>query len=572
MKPMNRAFASLAALGVMATVGCNNHPTVPVDQVFEVVRHEGLSAQGSNKIDILFVIANSTSVDEERVLLEEAFPSFIRGLLDLNADFHVGVITPDMKTANEQGVLHGVPFASAAPGYDEVLVGDDPVSCTTDADCPEGECAEGGTCVVPRVFCDDTPANLDYCFERFHPLYGLDNQPVSCTTDADCLAGREDVLSANYRCNATQECEVRPNFLRREDYLRGSNVDVDPDEVVGDFNCLSAVGTCSVVASTAPERAFDAVRRALDVGNPINPGFIRADALLLLVFVSDDDDCSIGDGTERLSGEDCWGARAADLLRENELYSYLTSTVKSTPNHVMTAAIVGPVPRQFEWNGYRVSCTAADDSTGSRVAYPGDRYTRFIRLFGNRGVVGSICEANFDPVLSQVTRAVSRSLGQNCLSTPPYLCTEDADCSGDATCVIAAAPRVLMRDDETGEAYACTTSSDCVFDGASPETRICDAGTCYQADLPAGTSPRRVCSDFQVAIEVGSEATGIRRLVSPGAPDSLDYADDRDYEVNYYAQEACPTTGIGFRFINSPTSDARVNVVYPISVRDQIFR
>lgn len=572
MKPMHRALALLTACGMMAGVGCNNHPTIPVDEVFEVTREEGLSAQGSNKIDILFVIANSTSVDEERILLEEAFPSFIRGLLDLNADFHVGVITPDMKTSDERGRLHGEPAKSATPGADPMQVDGETLTCTTNADCVDGsrrgECAQG-ECVIPRTFCADTPAELDYCMNRFAPLI-VDNKQAECTMDSDCTSLIASNLKGKARCNAGL-CEVRPDFLRRQDYLTGSAIDVDPDAVVGDFNCLSAVGTCSITASTAPERGLDAVRAALDIDNPINPGFVRADALLLLVFVSDDDDCSVGAGGERLSGEDCWSERAQALLPESDLYTYLTTRVKSSPAHVMTAAIVGPVPRNYQWNGYQVSCTAKDDTTGSRVAYAGDRYSRFVRLFGNRGVVGSICEANFDPVLNQVTRAVSRSLGQNCLSTPPRLCKSDRDCSNGATCVTAAAPRVLMRD-EVGDVITCSQNSDCVVGDANPETRICDAGACYQADLPAGTSPRNVCSDFSVTIEVGNAADEYRTLVSPGPAASLDYNDNRDYEVNYYAYEACPTTGIGFRFINSPTSDAKVRVIYPVSVRDQIFR
>lgn len=556
------------------TAGCNNHPTLPVDEVFEANRVEGLSAQGSNKIDILFVIANSTSVDEERILLEEAFPSFIRGLLDLNADFHVGVITPDMKTFDERGRLHGVPFNSPNPGVDPMLDGSgSPIACTSDANCIDGsrrgECASN-ECVLPRAFCDAPPAELDYCKERYSPVL-VNGTQVSCSTASECETAGGGIVG-HYRCESNL-CEVRPNFLRRQDYLVGSNVDVDPDAVIGDFNCLSAVGTCSITASTAPERGLDAVRAALDVQNPLNPGFVRADALLLIVFVSDDDDCSVGpQGSERLSGKDCWGEQAQALMHESEIYNYLTTKVKSSPAHIMTAAIVGPVPRDFQWKGYNVSCTAKDDNTGSRVAYPGARYSRFVRLFSTRGVVGSICEANFDPVLNQVTRAVSRSLGQNCLTTPPRVCKSDKDCSGDATCVTAAAPRVLLRDEDSGDTYACTTNSECVFGDADPETRICDAGVCYQADLPAGTSPRNVCSDFGVTITVES-ATGVTTtLVSPGPADSLDYNDNRDYEVNYYAYEACPTTGIGFRFINSPTSDAQVKITYPVSIRDQIFR
>lgn len=656
MKPMHRAVALLSSFGLLAGA-CNNAPARPIDEVFEAVQEETVTSQGSNKIDVLFVIANSTSVDEERVLLEQAFPTFIRGLLEKNADFHIGVITPDMRTSTERGTLHEGPNNSPSPGFDWLTTDgnapdwtgggrapDNALTCTvaTQAtDCVltvasgvyNGKCdvvsgETNGFCSVARRFCDAPPAELDdICNNRFEPLMD-EGEQVDCVYTETCRPGTspkwqevcEDINNqaceavegpvGTRRCNASNKCEIRPKFLRTTKYLQGGNDTVNTEDVVNDFACLSNVGTCYISASTSPERGLDAVRAALDPKNTENVGFVRPDAILLVIFISDDDDCSIGNGAdakERLSSEECWGRNAIELSRLEELQNFLTTEVKSSAAKVMTAAIVGPVPVGFTWNGPAYSCSAADDTSGTRLATAGDRYTRFVRGFGSRGVVGSICNANFDAVLRQVTRAVGRSLGQNCLAATPRICAEDNDCAGEATCVVAQPPRALVREDieeiRSGtsvpcadvdeclvsedprnenrvcsaggtcflndQTVACSSNSDCSSDGS----RICDEGLCYQANFPPGTNPRRVCDDFSVTIQTApANSSNFTQLKGPGKPDTLDYDEGYDYEINYYAYEACPETGVGYSFVAPPAIDDQIRIRYPVSLRDQMFQ
>lgn len=670
MKPMHRALAALSSL-VLFSSACDA-PPVPIDEVVNAVKVETMASTGSNQIDILFVIANSSSVDEERVMLEAAFPSFVRGLLDLNADFQIGVITPDMQTVTERGALHMGPNATPSPGtYPIILNGEsEPIACTTNDECivdssvvpgiPStvmGECNQvdvddgsGGTttegrCFFEPRFCSAPPAHLQRCNQRFVPLMAdTANGPeqVSCTYEAPSTCNFESYpswapLCDNFnnsaceaadgpvgqrRCSPAGLCEVKPAFLRAEDYPDGSDDGVDDDRVIDDFACLSAVGTCSIGASTFPERGLDSLYTALRPDSDLNRGFLRPDALLLVVFVSDDDDCSVGaDGTARLSGESCWGSEAEALAEVADFYDFMTTRVKNSPEQVMAAAIVGPVPIGFEWTGPEYSCSQAGDDSGTRLATAGDRYTRFVRSFGHRGVVGSICEADFSPILDQVTRAVSRSLGQTCLTSPPKACTPGAenDCGLGTECVQAAPPRVLLRgesvpelglpgadedtdqkecasvddcllmdaDDEFrscgggicaigGRALTCSANADCYpagLDADQQQNYVCDAGQCFRGDLPSGTSPRYVCDDFALIIE---SATGgsdnWSRLEGPGAPDSLVYADGHDYQINYYATEACPTTSVGIRFVNDDLDGQSIRLSYPISLRDQMFQ
>lgn len=57
------------------------------------------------------------------------------------------------------------------------------------------------------------------------------------------------------------------------------------------FACIARLGT----EGCGFERPFDAMRRALDGSNPENAGFLRPEALLVVVIVTDEDDCSAHD-------------------------------------------------------------------------------------------------------------------------------------------------------------------------------------------------------------------------------------------------------------------------------------
>lgn len=696
MKPMHRAMALVGAMGLFAG-GCNDAPPMAIDEVVDAVNVETISSQGSNQIDVLFVIANSTSVDSSRVMLEQAFPSFVQGLLDLDADFHIGVITPDMATFSERGNLHIEPNSTPEPGkYVVIEEGDSElVSCDDDddpacqqmeiCDADEAYCVtcdqDGKNCVltldrdpndpsqgttvqsvtcdavldddnnvtttrcysVPK-YCTAPPAALQACNDRFVPLLDESGEQVSCEHDGTQCSydsyhphweKRCDDLNnsacqdaegpaGERRCTPDNVCEVKPVFLAANHYADDSEDGVDNDKVIEDFACLSNVGTCQIGASTYPERGLDSLFEALKPSNEANKGFLRDDALLLVIVVSDDDDCSVGydaDGERndaRLSSEQCWGEGADDLLRVSDIYEYITTQVKSSESQAMAAAIVGPTPVGFVWDGHRYSCSRQGEDGQVHLATAGDRYSRFVRAFGARGVVGSICEADFEPVLEQVTRAVSRSLGQTCLTSKPKACDPGAsDCGPGVECVQAAPPRTLLResvtpelgrddadedldltvcdeteqcllddeDDESracvsgicsigGAALTCNTQEECIPSGTPEEQRdtyVCDANLCYQGDIPPGTSPRYLCNDFQVTIDIQNSSTGERdKLKGPGSPDSLDYDDDRDYEINYYANEACPTTGVSFRFVRT-IPDEEMRISYPISLRDEIF-
>lgn len=105
----------LGVLGVFLTlslvhVGCNNYPMQAMVNKSYLEQTEIIPASTSRKVDILFVVDNSGSMQEEQEKLRRNFSAFIEKLVqyDIN-DFQIGVVTTDMSDPAQQGRLQGEP-------------------------------------------------------------------------------------------------------------------------------------------------------------------------------------------------------------------------------------------------------------------------------------------------------------------------------------------------------------------------------------------------------------------------------------------------------------------------------
>ena len=66
--------------------------------------------RGRPTADILWVIDNSRSMEDEQALVAEGFVSFIQNVEESNADFHIGVVTTDLVNTEQNGRLVGDPL------------------------------------------------------------------------------------------------------------------------------------------------------------------------------------------------------------------------------------------------------------------------------------------------------------------------------------------------------------------------------------------------------------------------------------------------------------------------------
>jgi hypothetical protein len=252
--------------------------------------------EACNKMDILFVIDNSGSMQEEQTNLASNFPKFIQVLNDYRAengeplDYRLGITTTAVSASLEQPPI--------IPGFPPVAVpvtGDD------------GRLLKVASC-------------------------GMTNKWIS-SGDAD---------------------------------------------VAGTFACAAKVG----VDGSGFEMHFKAVDLALTdrVNDGSNAGFLREDALLAVVILSDEDDCSHVANTITLDPSSTAACPSGQLLDGAALVNTLDQ-VKGDRARWAAAVIAGP-PGQ----------ATCESDFGS--ADPGNRLESFITAVGTNAIMSSICDGD----------------------------------------------------------------------------------------------------------------------------------------------------------------------------------
>jgi hypothetical protein len=305
-----------------------------------------------------------------------------------------------------------------------------------------------------------------------------------------------------------------------QNFLIGSN-DPGTSNFTGDltdaFGCLALVGD----QGCGFEHQLASVRRALDPAQaPVeNAGFLRPEAFLAVVLVTNEDDCSapadtmlfdpgsqtvsdplgplasfrcneyghlcLVDGTYQHPARDkdatyqgCISDEAGKLDRVGDFVTFLKN-LKGDPARAFLAAVAGP-PTPYAVileplttssglmeDGPNVahSCTAADGA----YADPSVRIAQAVRAFGGQGLLASICDDQMGPVLNQISKDFSRPMAAPCVATP--------DPSGSGCTVV---DRWI---DAGGAKQAARLSSCAETGGASPcwelqvDNAACGGGT-----------------------------------------------------------------------------------------------
>jgi hypothetical protein len=150
------------------------------------------------------------------------------------------------------------------------------------------------------------------------------------------------------------------------------------DDYVRAFQQRALVGT----RGSDLERGLQAAVEALsdDMLATDHEGFLRPDAQLLAVFVSDEDDCSDYGALDGHDGKDCY-YESEQLVDTESLLARLVA-IKGSREQVSTAGILG------------LEGSACDD------AYPGARYLEVVRATG--GLTGDICRSDWSDILFEL--------------------------------------------------------------------------------------------------------------------------------------------------------------------------
>ncbi|MEZ4365422.1 MAG: hypothetical protein R2939_03930 [Kofleriaceae bacterium] len=294
------------------------------------------------------------------------------------------------------------------------------------------------------------------------------------TTDTGCAradAGDDGLLSitrhvetgpnrlGRYAPAGTEACSTAPGTR----YLT-ANAGADVTSLRDDFACIASVGTqgCGL------EAPLEAMRRALE--NPANGDFVRDDALLAVVFIGDEDDCSAasddlfeqaatpyglyssfrcfeygvtceGPSDPRTPGSytDCVPAEGSPLVASVAEYQAFLRGVKADPRDVIVARIAAPptpvrvVPTPAM--GTTPAWVEVDDSCGYTIdgfedaagtfsleqrAFPAIRLDAFMTAFPQREFATTICDEDLSDGLVAIGEFFRDQFGYPCLDVPLY--------------------------------------------------------------------------------------------------------------------------------------------------------
>ncbi|MDB4962079.1 MAG: hypothetical protein JWP01_2078 [Myxococcales bacterium] len=225
------------------------------------------------------------------------------------------------------------------------------------------------------------------------------------------------------------------------------------DTVFGQMATGAGAGGCGF------EQHLEAMKRALN-SNPANAGFLRPDAYLAVIFIADEDDCSmshssmLGPPSGALGtlqsfrctrfGVTCdVGGASTDAMNQvgtkstchpNESSAYLEKVgayvdflkkLKTDPTKVIVAGIMGvSEPFQVELRppsgsatpeqALRPSCSY-QGATTLQTADPPARLKFFLDQFPNRNTFTSICQQDLSEGLALIAQLLKTVLGDPCI-------------------------------------------------------------------------------------------------------------------------------------------------------------
>lgn len=312
------------------------------------------------------------------------------------------------------------------------------------------------------------------------------------------------------QCPSPENGGVYPPLVIRADdpqYLKEDGT-FDLAKLKLHFGCNATTGT----RGSGFEMGLESVHAALspDALETYNSGFLRPDAYLAVIFITDENDCSDRGALEKVNGNICeW--EDDKLVPVQDYVDFLTELKGGVADKVITAGIIAPDSGLRYEYGQDVDPSCITDSGRG---FSGYRYQDLIDAFYTDGTdawcrgtseaetcaISNICDPPFDGALRSLSKLLVEKLDNKCLGAEPPTCESPADCDG----------------------------------------KPCEA---------RGAGGRKFCEPFRVQIEIlrpksegnleGRECSAsgdnIRCILNEGAAN--------DYTVNY-ADSACTTTGM----------------------------
>lgn len=438
MPTMRILVAPLAfALGLAA---CNHTPVANLEKSFTLKVQKNTGDTEPIKIDFLWVIDNSSSMCQEQVGLTSNFNRFVDQIQNaFDIDPRVAVTTVDAQCdVNNTTIFSskGKFNQEAAKAFPPPCQAAARIECMSDTECEGLDCELYGSCGAQGEWTCRT--TTESCVTNPN---GSVNTTCRrrCTTDDECRSLFGDPLYVCQKPSANQAdwgCLRPPDSVTCPDelppYLTGENLDL--------FPCIATVGV-NQEKCLKFEQQMRSGLMALDP-NGANAdqakNFLRPDAYLVIVFVSDEEDCSIADNAT--VGEDDY--ETCGLLKTTDEGGPLVPVahyvnrfkgLKTDPGRVIVAAIGGDslftLPAEIELDRQAYIESKGDPKTCYHQSYicssengVADFGKRFLELtdgFGPNGTFTNICaDAGIEVALEQIANTIVTVVNKVCLPRP----------------------------------------------------------------------------------------------------------------------------------------------------------
>lgn len=417
---------------------------------FTQLTQEDLFQQESrNTVDVLLVVDNSCSMVEEQAKLASNFDSFIQYFDDADVDWQIGVITTDTVQEKFQGRLIGgddelilsdadgraidqVEYDKTWPVGPGVVFSLDPshfsgvandvpsawcVSASPSPGDANGGCGgsgEGVDAAYGRVLITEflpDPDGVADALGEWVEVTNIDSEAVDLTGWSLADAGRNawafpDGLSLSPGESLVLVRDADPavnggvsgGLALGDDFSLNDNVLFLTPETEGAAEIFAEM-VAQGISGSGIEMGLEATRLALSepLASGENAGFVRAEANLSILVVSDEEDSS------PLSVPDYLnlfvGLKGEAAYRDHQLFNL--------------SGVVGHEQPEFEGEPSCSSVSGYADY-GSRYVYAASR---------TGGLLDSICEEDFSPIVEKLGLTLSGLQVEFALSRVPVLDT-----------------------------------------------------------------------------------------------------------------------------------------------------
>ena len=264
---MSRTFSSsrLANLTLCAGTAlllgaCLDHPLKAVEYDKSEEAENTVAIAINKDVDILFVIDNSGSMGEEQLLLSKNFASFINVLeaKDVQANYRIGITTTD--SGNPR-----CPTATYRPEGGNLVLS----SCLDRIE--QGEFKFGN---------DPDPAKNDFS--------------AACTMFCDKTDAQLTVRGTTTAFDMTEAPRKWIERIETESNIQGVDSNVQA------FQCYGPQGVAGCGFESHLESMYLALANATSPASKTNYGFLREAAILSIVFITDEADCSYNQATKEI--------------------------------------------------------------------------------------------------------------------------------------------------------------------------------------------------------------------------------------------------------------------------------